>query len=77
MGTIERQKSMGGCEFFRNCFRCPFPTCAEEVGGKAKARTFLLRARAVKMHKHGMSVEQIAGELSRSKRTIYRLLASE
>lgn len=59
-----------GCEYFPSCFECPFPDCKFEETGPMVAN--LAKARA--LLEQGMTVNEIAAKMRKSKRTVNRYI---
>lgn len=62
-----------GCEWWADCFSCPYPDCVLGGGKQASEHTFEMRAR--ELADTGHSVKDISSILGKSKRTIQRYLA--
>ena len=61
---------ISGCDFWDDCFTCPFPNCLEDEG--INRSKFRARAKTKQLLVKGCSIKEIAGRLSKSTRTIDR-----
>lgn len=61
-----------GCEWYKDCFSCPFSDCVYVNDKQKSAYVYMTRAR--ELADAGRSVKDIASILSKSKRTIQRYL---
>ena len=72
-----------GCDWFASCLRCPLPVCRYDVGTneanrlKRQAADSVVYQRSLELAAlpRDEMAEQLAGEFSRTKRTIYRIIS--
>ena len=64
-----------GCQGFPDCFTCLFDDCALSM--MDVTQTPLKKARAIELYQEGHGVEEIAKELSQSRKIILRWLKNE
>ena len=62
-----------GCQWWADCFSCPFPDCVYCDNRQKSAYVYMTRARA--LADAGRSVKDIMSILGKSRRTIQRYLA--
>ena len=61
-----------GCQWWADCFSCPFPDCVLGSGKQANRHAYEMRAR--ELADTGHSVKDIMSILRKSRRTIQRYL---
>jgi len=73
---VPRVEPNRGCEFYNDCFTCPFPICYEDMTA-AEKRALRARPRydvAGALHDGGCSIQEIANQIGVSRRHVQRML---
>ena len=71
MSSSDREVEFG-CQFYHDCFSCPFPECL--VDRIPSVLVSIKRAEARELAEQGMPKAQIARRLGVSRMTIYKYL---
>ena len=65
-----------GCDLHPACLSCPLPVCRYDgKKGLASIRVANMTAAALRLRADGLKPEEIAEQIGRGRRTVFRLLA--